>query len=127
MLCKIGIHDKELVNAMNCMMHIRVCLDGLKPTEENETIATRDFFIELDAQNIYTNLYGSRHRGSIGNWHNYNVNDYVCLRCGKCFKNIEIEKMWIEGHVKIYLKKAKNRKIRKQMAIDLYRENCEEH
>ena len=123
LLCKIGIHDKEIAgNGLLCLNYIKRCLYNYKRIEENEKIATRRFFIDRDADNVYRNIYPRDRWGE-----NRVVQDYVCLRCSKCFKNIEIEKAWIKEHVKIYLGDKENREIRKQMAEDLYRENCEEH
>jgi hypothetical protein len=125
LLCKIGMHDKELVgDGLLCSNYIKRCLYKEKPIDSNEVQATRDFFINNDADIIYRDVYsGPRTLWALDRV----VQDYVCIRCCKCFENIKHEKMYIEDYVLRYLEKKKNKEIRKQMAIDLYRENCEEY
>lgn len=123
-ICQLGFHDKEKAGiGMNCIMYIKVCLDIEKPRVVDEAIATRDFFIDIDAQRIYTNIY-SQFRTARSNMDTNSVNNYVCIKCGKCYDNTSYEKIMIEETVKAYLEKAKNKELRKQMAKDLYKENC---
>lgn len=115
-ICQLGFHDKENVQSMDCNEYIKkIVMREIGCNFEN---------IKLKVFNkLYVDTSSDQIRYSVN--HKY-VYDSVCMKCHKCFKQIEYEKILIEETVKSYIAKMKNKDIRKKIAEDLFNENCKE-
>lgn len=55
---------------------------------------------------------------------NLYVYDSVCIKCNKCFDYVNKEKKEQDYRILDYMDKIKKRKLRSQIANDLWNENC---
>ena len=129
--CQLGFHDKVEVKSFVCNNYIKKQMENNSyfTAEKTPFITARKtpleihYLVDFHFRYVFAEIYGHN------NMHGANpklVNDYVCIKCHKCFNNIDFEKKMIKIHVDEYVKQMENNKIRKQIANDLYREKCNE-
>ena len=103
-LCFLGFHKKISVEKFDVYLYAKKALGFFRST---------DYIIN------FTN-----HRNCTGDIHQRFVSDSVCIRCHKCFQEIDKVKAEIDGLKDFYIQEAKAKEIEKQMARDIFNEKC---
>ena len=115
-ICKLGFHDTEDIKHMNLFkyiesaMRLQRCWNGL------------DVF-KIYQRSIYMDLYEDPRSRKYG-WLDKTVSDSVCVKCHKCILRIDKEKEIITETVIKYSEKIRQENHRKQLAKDIYNDNC---
>ncbi len=118
--CKIGFHDKISIKegSINKRKYMIKALAKYLPSYRKMTEFESNHWAEGHIGYVFGTDY------SIGSYGIFPVHNQVCIRCHKCFNNVDFEKKYIEDKAYEYVKELKEKDIKEKMAEDIYKEKC---
>lgn len=109
-ICWMGYHDYEKV----------------KETEFSTEYYIKDYikenFPDYESDVFYVEWLGYSPNSTI--LYDDRISDFVCVKCGKCKLLAEKKKKEIRNSIDLWVKKMDEKERRKNIAFDLYNQNC---
>ena len=106
---------------------LKVCKLGFHDYVEVESIDGITLFDNISSemgQSIY--LEGKHHVRKIYDYYP-TIKNMACIKCGNCSNEIDGETKRIKEYIDARIKERKEEEKRKQIATDIYNENCREN